>query len=168
MRALWCKIWQALWATRSIWTFWRAPQVPALPAVSLVLHPAARRSLSSTHVGSLVQGQSIGVYTLAVVNSGTAATSGTVTVMDILPAGLTATAINGPGWTCTLTSLTCSRTDSLAAGAKLPARGPYNQRGVQRRFTSDESGHRFRRRLQRRSRLVILLTSSPRSPISTL
>ena len=44
-------------------------------------------------------------------------TSGTVTVTDTLPAGLTATAISGTGWSCTLGTLTCTRTDALAASA---------------------------------------------------
>ena len=40
-----------------------------------------------------------------------------VTVTDALPAGLTATAISGTGWTCTLGSLSCNRTDALGASA---------------------------------------------------
>src|SRR5439155_785794 len=45
----------------------------------------------------------------------------TVTVTDTLPAGLTATAIAGSGWTCVLGTLTCTRSDALAAGASYPA-----------------------------------------------
>jgi hypothetical protein len=44
-----------------------------------------------------------------------------VTVTDTLPTGLTATAIAGSGWTCTLATLTCTRTDVVAAGASYPA-----------------------------------------------
>jgi hypothetical protein len=44
-----------------------------------------------------------------------------VTVVDTLPAGLTATAISGTGWTCTLATLTCTRSDVLAPGASYPA-----------------------------------------------
>lgn len=42
-----------------------------------------------------------------------------VTVTLTLPAGLTATALNDPtgGWTCTLGTLTCTRTTSIAASA---------------------------------------------------
>src|SRR4030095_14159440 len=47
-------------------------------------------------------------------------TSGLVTVTDTLPAGLTATAINGTGWSCVLGTLTCTRSDVLAAGASYP------------------------------------------------
>src|SRR5207244_3290462 len=44
-----------------------------------------------------------------------------VTVTDTLPSGLTATAISGTGWTCVLGTLTCTRSDVLAAGASYPA-----------------------------------------------
>src|SRR5205807_103668 len=44
-------------------------------------------------------------------------TFGTVTVSDTLPAGLTAAAISGTGWNCTLNTLTCTRNDSLGAGS---------------------------------------------------
>ena len=54
-------------------------------------------------------------------NPGFAATSGTVTLTDTLPTGLTATAISGSGWTCTLGTLTCTRSDALAASASYPA-----------------------------------------------
>ncbi len=43
-----------------------------------------------------------------------------MTVSDTLPAGLTATAISGTGWSCTLSTLTCTRSDALAAGAIYP------------------------------------------------
>jgi len=46
-------------------------------------------TLTKTHVGSFTQGQT-GAYTLTVRNSGAGATSGTVTLRDYLPAGLTA------------------------------------------------------------------------------
>ena len=46
-----------------------------------------------------------------------AASSGIVTVTDALPAGLTATSISGTGWTCTLSTLTCTRTDGLAGNS---------------------------------------------------
>jgi hypothetical protein len=46
---------------------------------------------------------------------------GTVTVVDTLPAGLTATNIAGTGWACVLNTLTCTRADVLNAGASYPA-----------------------------------------------
>ncbi len=45
----------------------------------------------------------------------------TVTVVDTLPAGLTATAMSGTGWTCVLGTLTCTRSDGLSANSNYPA-----------------------------------------------
>ena len=54
-------------------------------------------------------------------NVGEEPTSGVVTVSDALPAGLTATAAAGDGWTCSGSSTrTCTRSDPLAAGASYP------------------------------------------------
>ena len=71
-------------------------------------------TLSKSHSGNFTQGQTGAVYTLLASNVGTAATTGTVTVTDTLPAGLTATALSGTGWSCTLATLTCTRSDALA------------------------------------------------------
>jgi hypothetical protein len=48
-------------------------------------------------------------------------TSGAVTLTDTLPTGLTATGLSGNGWSCTLGTLTCTRSDTLAASASYPA-----------------------------------------------
>jgi len=77
-------------------------------------------TITKTHSGNFTQGQTGASYTIAVTNSGTAATVGIVTVTDTLPAGLTATAINGTGWSCTLGSLTCTRSDVLSASSSYP------------------------------------------------
>ncbi len=77
-------------------------------------------TIAKTHVGNFTQGQVGATYSITATNSGTAATSGTVTVVDTLPAGLTATAISGTGWACVLGTLTCTRSDALAAGASYP------------------------------------------------
>ena len=78
-------------------------------------------SVTKSHTGNFTQGQTGDTYTITVTNSGFAPTSGTVTMTDTLPAGLTATAIGGSGWTCTLGTLTCTRSDALAASASYPA-----------------------------------------------
>jgi hypothetical protein len=59
-------------------------------------------------------------YTLTVGNVGNAPTIGTVTVTDTLPAALTATGLTGPGWTCDVPSVTCTRSDTLAIGGTYP------------------------------------------------
>jgi hypothetical protein len=92
--------------------------------VSILLGAAALPDLAitKTHTGNFMQGQTTGAaYAITVSNVGLAATSGTVTFTDTLPAGLTATAISGTGWVCTLATLTCLRTDALAASASYPA-----------------------------------------------
>jgi len=78
-------------------------------------------TISKSHSGNFLLGQVGATYSLTVNNIGTDATLGTVTVVDTLPAGLTATAISGTGWTCTLATLTCTRADALAAGSSYPA-----------------------------------------------
>jgi uncharacterized repeat protein (TIGR01451 family) len=77
-------------------------------------------TIAKSHSGNFTQGQTSATYSITATNSGSAATSGTVTVTDTLPAGLTATAISGTGWTCVLGTLTCTRSDALAAGSSYP------------------------------------------------
>lgn len=79
-------------------------------------------TITKTHLGNFLQGQSGATYTLTVTNSGSGASSGLVTVTDSLPSGLTATNITGGGWTCTLATppLTCTRNDGLGAGSSYP------------------------------------------------
>jgi photosystem II stability/assembly factor-like uncharacterized protein len=78
-------------------------------------------TISKSHISSFVLGQTGSIYTIIATNSGTASTNGTVTVVDNLPSGLTATGIAGTGWTCALNTLTCTRADALAAATSYPA-----------------------------------------------
>ncbi len=59
-------------------------------------------------------------FSIVVRNSGTIATFGAVTVADILPVGMVALSLSGAGWTCTLATATCIRTDTLAASGSYP------------------------------------------------
>jgi hypothetical protein len=77
-------------------------------------------AIAKTHTGNFAQGQTGATYTITVTNNGSAPTSGTITVTDALPSGLTATAISGSGWNCTLGTLTCTRSDELPAAASYP------------------------------------------------
>src|SRR5437764_417758 len=77
--------------------------------------------INKTHAGNFAQGQTGATYSITATNSGAAATSGSVTVTDTLPAALTATAIGGPNWNCTLATLTCTRNDALGVGASYSA-----------------------------------------------
>ncbi|MDO3681038.1 putative Ig domain-containing protein [Paenibacillus ehimensis] len=77
-------------------------------------------TLAKSHVGNFKQGQTGASYTITVRNAGTGLTSGTVTVADTLPAGMTATGVAGSGWTCDAGTATCSRSDALASGDSYP------------------------------------------------
>jgi uncharacterized repeat protein (TIGR01451 family) len=76
--------------------------------------------VTSTHAVNFTQGQTGAIYTLTVTNTGNLPTSGQVTVIDSLPGVLTASAISGPGWSCVLGTLTCTRSDALAANTSYP------------------------------------------------
>ncbi|WP_291429656.1 DUF11 domain-containing protein [Deinococcus sp.] len=76
-------------------------------------------SVSKAHAGTFRTGVP-GTFTLRVSNAGPASTTGTVTLTDTLPAGMTAQSISGPGWTCSLSPLRCTRTDALSSGGSYP------------------------------------------------
>jgi len=105
---------------------WYVFDVANSPAPDLVVQGSisltndADLAISVTHTGNFTQGDTGDAYSINVTNLGSAATVGSVSVIDSLPAGLTATAITGPGWTTDLGSLTCTRSESLAAGAGYP------------------------------------------------
>ena len=71
--------------------------------------------------GNFAAGQVGASYTITVRNLGSAPTSGTVTVVDALPSALTATAMAGSGWSCTVGTLTCTRGDALPPATSYPA-----------------------------------------------
>jgi uncharacterized repeat protein (TIGR01451 family) len=85
------------------------------------INPPPDLTITKKHSGNFTPGQTGASYSITVTNSGASATAGTVTVTDTLPASLTPTAISGSGWSCTLATLTCARSDALAAGASYPA-----------------------------------------------
>ena len=75
-------------------------------------------TLTKTANGSFVRG-STGSYTLVVTNSGTAATTGVLTITDTLPTGLTYGSGIGTGWSCSASGqdVTCTYSNALAIGA---------------------------------------------------
>ena len=73
-------------------------------------------TITKTHNGIFTQGQT-GAYAITVTNSGPAPTTGAVTVTDTLPTGLTVNAIYGTGWSCSISPVTCTRSDALAPGS---------------------------------------------------
>jgi uncharacterized repeat protein (TIGR01451 family) len=79
-----------------------------------------RLGITKSHTGNFTRGGA-GVYTLTVKNAATATgpTSGTVTVTDTIPTGLTLVSLSGTGWTCTAN--TCTRSNALAVNQSYPA-----------------------------------------------
>jgi len=104
----------------------------AAPAAATL--PAGQLAVASAHAGAFAQGDGADRYTLTVRNtSATRASQGTVTVVDTLPAGMSAVRMTGEGWSCSLQPAalpgplnsssplaTCGRSDPLAAGAAYP------------------------------------------------
>jgi exo-1,4-beta-D-glucosaminidase len=121
-----------------------APTV-ILPTASTATPPPTAHppvlTVTTAHSGSFRQGDSADAYILTVSNAATAGPStGTVTVTDTLPPGLTPVEMTGDGWTCSLAPVTlpptnsgrnappntyeprsaCQRSDSLAPGSAYP------------------------------------------------
>lgn len=101
-----------------IWTY-----VPSQSVSTFVniLPNAPDMTVTKTHPGNFTRGGT-GTYTIVAKNSGGIATSGTVTVQDILPTGLTPASAVGIGWNCTISgqTVTCTRSDGLAANSSYP------------------------------------------------
>ena len=83
--------------------------------------PSPNLSITKTHSPAFYQGLTGGVYTITVNNLGPGPTTAPVMVADNLPAGLTATLIQGQGWNCTPPSGPCTRSDALNVGLSYPA-----------------------------------------------
>lgn len=76
-------------------------------------------TVTKSHTGNFTQGQQNATYNVSITNSGCGATSGTVTVTDTLPTGLSLVSMSGTGWSCSANS--CNRSDALAANGTYPA-----------------------------------------------
>lgn len=70
--------------------------------------------------GTFSSGEQGAAYSIIVSNTGTAATSGTVTVADP-PTGFTVTAMSGANWTCTVSTTSCTYNTPVGAGQSFPA-----------------------------------------------
>ncbi|QOY89885.1 InlB B-repeat-containing protein [Paludibaculum fermentans] len=80
--------------------------------------PGPDLSVNLTHTSAFLQGQTNAVYLIRVTNEGGTATTGTISVVDMMPSGITITSMSGPGWSCL--SNTCNRNDSVQPGQMLP------------------------------------------------
>ena len=90
--------------------------------LSITALNAPDMTIAKSHTGNFTQGQTDATYQLTATNSGGSATTGTVSVTDTLPTGLTPTAATGTGWTCSIASatVTCTRSNTLAASTSYP------------------------------------------------
>jgi len=105
--------------TGQVTVFNPAPGGGTSGSLGFPINGAPNLTINTTHSGNFVQGQ-VGTYTITVGNVGTGSTGGIVTVLDVLPTGLTATAIAGAGWACIQPFGPCTRGDLLAARASYP------------------------------------------------
>lgn len=83
--------------------------------------PTPDLAIRLSHTTTFTQGDADRTYTITVTNLGTGNTTGLVSVVDVLPTGLTATSASGTGWTIDLPTLTFTRSDSLALSNSYPA-----------------------------------------------
>jgi uncharacterized repeat protein (TIGR01451 family) len=95
---------------------------PGTPPEPYVFVQSPIRIAATHSPATFAPGQVGNTLTLTVTNESREPTDGSpITVTDPIPAGLTATAASGNGWTCTGTStVRCTRTDVLAPGATYP------------------------------------------------
>ncbi len=78
-------------------------------------------AVTVTHGSNFQQGQTGAQYTVAVTNGGNLATSLPVTVTETLPASLTLVSMAGSGWTCTVATSSCTRSDVLLGNSSFPS-----------------------------------------------
>ncbi|HEX2911216.1 MAG TPA: lamin tail domain-containing protein [Chloroflexia bacterium] len=88
------------------------------PAADFDLTPVVDLGLTKSHFGNFTVGTNAG-YTLTISNIGSLPASGTITVNDSLPGGLSFQSYSGSGWSCTATGQTvsCANPGPLAVGA---------------------------------------------------
>ena len=101
------------------------PQTVVMSAartVTATFAPPAMLSIVKNHSGNFAQAQTGATYTVTVSNaSGAPSTTGTVTVTEMAPAGLTLVSMNGGAtWNCTVLP-TCTTNAVLNGGAAYPA-----------------------------------------------
>jgi uncharacterized repeat protein (TIGR01451 family) len=79
-------------------------------------------TITKSHTGNFMQGQSSAAYSITVSNIGGTPTVGLVSITDNIPVGLSPISASGTGWTCSFVgkALNCTRSDSLNSGASYP------------------------------------------------
>lgn len=85
--------------------------------------PAPDLSVAITHnPGSFTENNTQGTFTVTGSNVGSVDSSGPVTIVTTLPAGITPTGGSGTGWTCTVSGqdVTCISSDVITGGGNAP------------------------------------------------
>jgi len=79
--------------------------------------------ITMMHTGDFLRGQQQATFSMLVSNVGNGAARGAVTLANEVPAGLTPTGASGAGWDCRVAgqTITCSRSDAVAAGDQYPS-----------------------------------------------
>ena len=95
-----------------------AEGLTALANIIITVNPVPKLSLVKSSNGPWKAQQSGANYILSVTNTGSAPTSGNITVRDILPTGVSANTANDGSWSCTVSSqeVKCISSASIAAG----------------------------------------------------
>ncbi|MGH8371884.1 MAG: hypothetical protein ACRETO_04045, partial [Gammaproteobacteria bacterium] len=90
--------------------------------ISVTNTPVADLAITKSHTGNFAVGTN-GSYNVAIHNNGPNNTSGTTTVTDTLPTGLTYVSATGAGWSCGAVgqNVTCTTTNTIANGANANA-----------------------------------------------
>jgi uncharacterized repeat protein (TIGR01451 family) len=78
-------------------------------------------NVTVTHASNFSQGQTGAQYSVTVANGGSLPTSLPVTVTEMLPTGLTLVSMTGAGWSCTVSTSSCTRSDVLAPNSSFPS-----------------------------------------------
>jgi outer membrane protein OmpA-like peptidoglycan-associated protein len=80
-------------------------------------------TLIKTHAGALYRGQAGAIFVLTVSNIGAGASSGSLTVTDALPRGLTPISGVGAGWNCSISGqlFSCTSAEAIAPHSAAPS-----------------------------------------------
>jgi hypothetical protein len=88
--------------------------------VTLSVSGTPKLAIAKSHTGNFTAGQQNATYTVTVSDQAgpsVGTTSGTVTVTETVPAGMTLVSMAGNGWTCPSSpGNTCTRSDSIGSG----------------------------------------------------
>ncbi|HEY2018515.1 MAG TPA: putative Ig domain-containing protein, partial [Bryobacteraceae bacterium] len=99
--------------------FFRSTLPVVLGLAAAALH-AQDLSVSKSHTGNFVRGQTGATYTITVTNALYFTSEGSVVVTETVPTGLIATSISGEGWQCSQPSGPCGRVDPVQGFQSYP------------------------------------------------